>query len=89
MNNTDNKNIGVILCLLSFLKQSKQTSKTDIQLDAMIMPMTTTCKLPKFFVIIYKIEKIKKKRCLKCTFISNVAFLIMYESKMNYNITNR
>ena len=30
-----------------------------------------------------------KKKCLKCAFISKVAFLIMYKSKINYNITNR
>jgi len=60
---------------------------TDILLDVKIMPLTTTCKLQKFFVIIYKIGG--EKKSLKCTIISNVAFLIMHKSKMNYNITNK
>ena len=87
MNNTNNKNISAILCSLSFLKQSKQTSKTDILSDVKIMPPTTTSKVNKFFVIIYKMQKKKTPR-LNCTCISNVAFLITHKSKMNYSINN-
>jgi hypothetical protein len=83
--NTDNKGISATLCSLSFLKQTKQTSKINMLLYVKIMPLTTTCKLHNFFVFIYKI----KKKCLKCTFISTVAFLIMYKSIRNYNITNK
>jgi len=62
MNNTDNKDISSILCSLSFLKQSKQTSKIDILLDVKIMPLTTTCKLHKFFVITYKMGGKKERK---------------------------
>jgi hypothetical protein len=70
--NTDNKDISALLCLLSYPRQTKQTSKL---LYMRIIPQTTTCKLHKFFLYVFIYIYIKK--CLKCTFISNAAFLIM------------